>query len=129
MRDGGDVSDWEEKINRHTRELVQATIRAANQGPKPLPEDEVARLGVVIASERQLLIEAMGGLLREDDPEAAGTLGVAEFDAGFLYGIAFAQALDEAKVALNKIQRRRVLKIVKGNSRSESSDAADVAKD
>jgi hypothetical protein len=41
---------------------------------------------------------------------------VAAFDAGFLYGLAFARALDETKVALDRLQRKRVLKIVKGRS-------------
>jgi hypothetical protein len=40
---------------------------------------------------------------------------VAEFDAGFLYGLAFARALDDTKVALDRVRRGRVLKLVRGN--------------
>src|SRR5262245_45955298 len=104
------MSDWEDEVNRHAEELVQLTLKAADQGPDPLPEDELTNLGKVIATERQLLIDAMGGLLQDDDPEAAASPGVAEFDAGFLYGLAFARALDNARVALDRIQRGRVLK-------------------
>jgi hypothetical protein len=107
------MSDWEDDVNRHTAELVRLTLKAADQGPAPLPEDEVAKLGMVIATERQLLIDAMSGLLQDDEPEAAASPGVAEFDAGFLYGLAFARALDDAKVALSRVQRGRVLKLVK----------------
>jgi hypothetical protein len=110
------MSEWEDKVSRHTKQLVQLTLRAANQGPKPLPEDEVARLGAVIATERMLLVEATRGLLRDDDPEAASCPGVAEFDSGFLYGIAFGQALEEARVAIDRLQRGKVLKLVKGES-------------
>ena len=106
--------NWENEVNRHTDELVKLTLKAADQGPEPLPEDEVARLGMVIATERQLLIDAMSGLLQDDEPEAAASAGVAEFDAGFLYGLAFARALDEARIALDRAQRGRVLKLVKG---------------
>jgi len=109
------MSKWEEDANRHTAELVKLTLKAANQGDEPLPEDELARLGKVIATERQLLIDAMGGLLYYDEPEAAASPGVAEFDAGFMYGLAFARALDDAKVALDRVQRGRVLKLAKGN--------------
>jgi hypothetical protein len=109
------MSNWEDEINRHTAELVKLTLKAADQGPEPLPEDEVAKLGVVIATERQLLIDAMSGLLDEDEPEAAASPGVAEFDAGFLYGLAFASALDDAKVAIDRVRRGRVLKLAKGN--------------
>ena len=70
--------------------------------------------GVLIATERQLLIDAMSGLLEDDEPEAAASPGVAEFDAGFLYGLAFARALEEARVELNRVQRGRVLKLAKG---------------
>ena len=108
------MSNWDDEVNRHAAELVRLTVRAADQGPEPLPEDEVARLGMVIATERQLLIDAMSGLLDEEDPEAAASPGVAEFDAGFLYGLAFARALDDAKVALDRVRRGRILKIVKG---------------
>lgn len=108
------MSNWEDDVNRHTAELVRLTLKAADQGPEPLPEEEVANLGVVIATERQLLIDAMSGLLNEDEPEAASP-GVAEFDAGFLYGLAFARALDDARIALDRVRRGRVLKLVKGN--------------
>ncbi len=91
------MSNWEDEISRHTQELVKLTLRAADQGPEPLPEDEVAKLGMVIATERQLLIDAMSGLVGEDEPEAAASPGVAEFDAGFVYGLAFASALDDAE--------------------------------
>jgi hypothetical protein len=109
------MSDWEDEVNRHAAELVRLTLEAADQMPKSLPEDEVARLGVVIATERQLLIDAMSGLLHQDEPEAAASPGVAEFDAGFLYGLAFARALDDTKVALDRVRRGRVLKLVRGN--------------
>ena len=116
------MSDWEDQINRHTAELVKLTLKAADQGPEPLPEDELAKLGRVIATERQLLIDAMSGLLDEDEPEAAASPGVAEFDAGFLYGLAFAGALDDAKMALNRLRRGRVLKLVKGNDNKVAGD-------
>lgn len=109
------MSKWEDQVNHHAAELVRLTMKAADQGPDPLPEDEVARLGVVIATERQLLIDAMSELLQVDEPEAAGSPGVAEFDAGFLYGLAFARALDEARLALDRLQRSRVLKLAKGH--------------
>lgn len=109
------MSDWEDDVNRHTAELVRLTLKAADQGPEPLPEEEVANLGMVIATERQLLIDAMSGLLNEDEPEAAASPGVAEFDAGFLYGLAFARALDDARIALDRVRRGQVLKLVKGN--------------
>ena len=109
------MSDWEDKVNRHTAELVRLTMKAADHGPEPPPEDEVAKLGMVIATERQLLIDAMSGLLNDDEPEAAASPGVAEFDAGFLYGLAFARALDDARIELDRVQRGRVLKLVKGN--------------
>jgi hypothetical protein len=112
------MSKWEDEANRHSDELVKLTMKAANQGAEPLPEDELARLGTVIATERQLLIDAMSGLLQHDDPEAAASPGVAEFDAGFLYGLAFARALDEARIALDRVQRGRVLRLAKGNDRS-----------
>ena len=111
------MSKWEDDANRHAAELVKLTLEAADQGPEPLPEDELAKLGMVIATERQLLIDAMSGLLDEDEPEAAASPGVAEFDAGFLYGLAFARALDDAKVALYRLRRGRILKLAKGNSK------------
>jgi len=91
-------------------------LKAADQGPEPLPEDEVAQLGRMIATERQLLIDSMSELLHDDDTEAAASPGVAEFDAGFLYGLAFARALDDARLAMDRAQRGRVLKLAKGNS-------------
>jgi hypothetical protein len=111
------MSIWEDKVNRHAAELVRLTLKAADQGPEPLPEEEVAQLGVVIATERQLLIDAMGELLFDDEPEAAESPGVAEFDAGFLYGLVFARALDDARIALDSVRRGRVLKLAKGSSR------------
>jgi hypothetical protein len=112
------MSKWEDEANRHTAELVKLTLKAADQGPEPLPEDELASLGKVIATERQLLIDAISGLLYDDEPEAAASPGVAEFDAGFMYGLAFARALDEARIALDRVHRGRVLKLAKGNDRS-----------
>jgi hypothetical protein len=109
------MSNWEDDVNRHTAELVRLTLKAADQGPDPLPEEEVANLGMVIATERQLLIDAMSGLLAEDEPDAGASQGVAEFDAGFLYGLAFARALDDARIALDRMRRGQVLKFVKGN--------------
>jgi hypothetical protein len=114
------MNHWEDEVNRHTAELVRLTMRAADQGPEPLPEDELARLGMVIATERQLLIDAMSGLLQNDEPEAATSPGVAEFDAGFLYGLAFARALEDARLELDRVQRGKVLKIVKGRNTVES---------
>jgi hypothetical protein len=111
------MSNWEDDVNRHTAELVRLTLKAADQGQEPLPEDEVAQLGMVIATERQLLIDAMSGLLDETEPEAAASPGVAEFDAGFMYGLAFARALDDARVALDRVHRGQILKLVKGTPR------------
>jgi len=116
------MSNWEDEINRHAAELVRLTLKAADQGPQPLPEDEVAQLGVAIAIERQLLIDGMSGLLREDEPQAAASSGVAEFDAGFVYGLAFARALDDARMALDRLRRRRVLKLAKGNDNRVAGD-------
>ena len=107
------MSNWEEDANRHAAELVKLTLKAADQGAKPLPEDEVAKLGMLIATERQLLIDAISGLLEHDEPEAAASPGVAEFDAGFLYGLMFAQALDDAKLAIDRVRRGRILKFSK----------------
>jgi hypothetical protein len=105
------MSKWEDDAHRHAAELVRLTLKAADQGPEPLPEDEVAELGRMIATERQLLVDSISGLLDVDEPDAAAGAGVAEFDAGFLYGLAFARALDDAKVALDRIRRGRVLKM------------------
>jgi hypothetical protein len=122
------MSEWEDAVNHHAAELAKWTVKAADQGPDPLPEDEVVRLGVVIATERQLLIDAMGGLLLVDEPEAAAAPGVAEFDAGFMYGLAFARALEDARTAIERVKRGRVLRLAKGNSTPEGNvAAADVA--
>ena len=112
------MRNWEEEAQHHAAELVRLTLKAADQGPDPLPEDEVAKLGMVIATERQLLIDAMSGLLL-DDPEAAASPGVAEFDAGFLYGLVFARALDDARVALHRLKSGRVLKLARGSERKQ----------
>ena len=111
------MASWDDDVNRHTAELVKLTMKAADQGTEPLAEDELARLGKVIATERQLLIDAMSALLQHDEPEAAESPGVAAFDAGFVYGLAFARALDDAKVALDRVHRGRILKIA-GRKRS-----------
>ena len=108
------MSNWEDDVNRHTTELVRLTMKAADQGSDPLPEDEVAKLGKVIAIERQLLIDSMSALLQDDEPEAAASPGVAEFDAGFLYGLAFARALEDARMAIDRVHRGRLLKLAKG---------------
>jgi hypothetical protein len=108
------MSDLEDEVNRHATELARLTMKAADQGPNPLPEDQVAELGMWIATERQLLIDSMSALLYDDDPEAAASPGVAAFDAGFLYGLAFARALEEVKVALDRTKRGHILKLAKG---------------
>jgi hypothetical protein len=118
------MSRWEDDVNRHAAELVRLTLKAADQGPEPLPEDEVARLGKVIATERQLLIDAMSELLQHDEPEAAASPGVAEFDAGFLYGLAFARALEDARMALDRERRRRILRLAKGNANQVADNTA-----
>lgn len=110
------MSQWEDEVNRHATELARLTMTAADQGPEPLPEDELAQLGALIATERQLLIDTMSGLLDADEPGATGKPGVAEFDAGFLYGLAFARALDDAKVAIDRLRRGRILRLAKGNA-------------
>lgn len=106
------MANWDDEINRHTTELVKLTMKAADQGPTPLPEDELATLGMVIATERQLLIDSISARLDDEEPEAAASPGVAAFDAGFVYGLAFARALDDARVALDRVQRGRILKLV-----------------
>ena len=108
------MSNWDDAVNHHAAELAKWTMKVADQGPEPLPEDEVVRLGMIIATERQLLIDAMSGLLQTDEPEAAASPGVAEFDAGFMYGLAFARALDDARTALERVKRGRVLRLAKG---------------
>ena len=102
----------DDRVNRHASELVKLTMRAADQGPTPLPEDEVATLGQMIATERQLLIDAMSDLLSQDEPEASENPAVAAFDAGFVYGLAFAKALDDAKVAIDRARRGQILRLV-----------------
>ena len=113
LRNNEPMSEREDEVNRHAAELLRLTMKATEQGPEPLPEDEVAQLGRLIAIERHLLIDAMSGLLVEDDPDAAASPGVAEFDAGFVYGLAFARAIDDARVALDRVRRGRVLKLVR----------------
>ena len=117
--------NWEDKAHHHATELVRLTMKVADAGEEPLPEDEAAQLGKLIAIERQLLIDSMTGLLQLDDPEAASA-GVAEFDAGFLYGLAFAHALDDARIALDRLRRGRILKLAKGNSVSVASEEKPV---
>jgi hypothetical protein len=124
LRNNEPMSEREEQVNRHAAELLRLTLKATEQGPEPLPEDEVARLGRLIAIERHLLIDAMSGLLVEDDPEAAASPGVAEFDAGFVYGLAFARAIDDARIALDRVRRGRVLKLVRESGDSSSGDGA-----
>jgi hypothetical protein len=116
------MSTWEDEVNRHAADLVRLTMRVADQGPEPLPEDELASLGKVIALERQLLIDAMTGLLDEEEPEAASP-GVAEFDAGFVYGLAFARAIDDARVELDRVHRGRLLRLVRSHGREASPDS------
>jgi len=110
------MDNWDDEVNRHAAELARLTMKAADHGPEPLPEDEVAKLGMVIATERQLLIDAMSELLADDEPESAASPGVAEFDAGFLYGLAFARALEDARIELHRLRRRQLLKLVKGRT-------------
>jgi hypothetical protein len=43
---------------------------------------------------------------------------VAEFDAGFVYGLAFARAIDDARIAVDRVRRGRVLKFVKKDGSS-----------
>ena len=109
---GHAMSDFEDEIDRRTKNLVRLTNLAFNS-KKPLPEDELAKLGRDIATERQLLIDAMSDLLRAEDPEAAAQPGVAEFDAGFRYGLEFARAIEDARVVMERIRRSRLLKLVR----------------
>jgi hypothetical protein len=108
------MNNSDERVNRHATELARLTMKAADQGPEPLPEDEAAQLGQVIAIERQLLIDAMGDLLQFDEPTESVGVGVAEFDAGFAYGLAFARALDEARVEIDRVRRGKILRLAKG---------------
>ena len=105
-------NDPEDEVKRRTKNLVRLTNQAFS-ARKPLPEDELANLGREIATERQLLIDAIAALLRAEDPEAAAQPGVAEFDAGFRYGIEFAGAIDDAKVVIERARRGRLLKLVR----------------
>jgi len=108
------MTNWEERAHHHAAELARLTVQAADHSPQPLPEEEAAVLGTMISVERQLLIEAMTGLTGDDEPDSAAIPGVVEFDAGFLYGLAFARALDDAKVEIDRVRRRRILRLVKG---------------
>ena len=108
------MSDWEADITRHTAELVRLALAAGHE-PESLPEDEVARLGALIATERQCLIDAVFGFLQQEEPEAAERPGVAEFDAGFRYGLEFARAIQDTKLVLERLRRGRLLKLVRGS--------------
>ena len=108
------MSNSDERVNRHAAELARLTMQAADHGAEPLPEDEAANLGTMIAIERQLLIDAMGELLHTDEPTESMGAGVAEFDAGFAYGLAFARALDDARVEIDRVRRGRILRLAKG---------------
>jgi hypothetical protein len=114
------MSDWEDDINRHAAELVRLTLTVFDEGGRDsrLPEDELATLGRLIATERQLLIDAVGAQLREDDAEAVGRPGVAEFDAGFRYGLEFSRAIDDAKLVFERVRRGRLLKLVREADRT-----------
>ena len=106
------MSDWEDEIDLRTKNLVRLTNRAFNS-KAVLPEDELASLGRDIATERQLLIDAMGALLQAEDPEAAVQPGVAEFDAGFRYGLEFARAIEDTRGMMERLRRSRLLKLVR----------------
>ena len=108
------MNNSDERVNRHATELARLTMQAADQGPDPLPENEVAQLGQMIAIERQLLIDAIGELLQFDEPTESVAAGVAEFDAGFAYGLAFARALDDARMEIDRVRRGRILRLAKG---------------
>jgi hypothetical protein len=117
------MTDWEDEITRHTVELVNLTLVAADRTAGALPEDEVARLGVLIATARQLLVDAVSGLLREEEPEAAERPGVAEFDAGFRYGLEFARAIDDVRFVLERERRGRLLKLVRATDGRSPGDS------
>jgi len=102
----------EDEIDRRTKNLVRLT-NLVFDSKRPLPEDELAKIGREIAEERQCLIDAITAFLVQDDPEAAGRPGVAEFDAGFRYGLEFAGAIQDAKVALERTRRAKILKLVR----------------
>ena len=106
------MSDLDQDIKRHVTELVRLTMFAAD-ATEPLPEDELARLGMLIATERQLLIDGISLWLAEEEPDEAASPGVAEFDAGFCYGLEFARAIDDTRVAIEGVRRGRLLKLVR----------------
>jgi hypothetical protein len=108
------MSNREDDIDRHTKKLVRLTTKAFNS-KKPLPEDALARLGQEIALTRQLLIDEIYASFEEDEPDAARP-GVAEFDAGFRYGLEFARAIDEARIVIERSRRRRILKLVRSDT-------------
>jgi hypothetical protein len=116
------MSNSDERVNRHAAELARLTMNAADQGEEPLPEQELADLGKLIAIERQLLIDAMGELLLYDEPTESMGAGVAEFDAGFAYGLAFARALDDAKLEIGRVRRGRILRLAKGRQTATAED-------
>jgi len=106
------MSDGEDDIDRHAKELVRLTKRVFDSKDL-LPEDELAALGQAIAFERQLLIDAIGALLRDEEPDSAACPGVAEFDAGFRFGLEFSRAIDDAKVVMERVRRGRLLRLVR----------------
>lgn len=108
----------DDDITRHAAELVRLTRAAFDHQAREhvLPEDELATLGMLIATERQLLIDAVGALLQADEGEAAAP-GVAEFDAGFRYGLEFARAIDDTRVAFERVRRGQLLRLVRGSDR------------
>ena len=114
------MSDREDDVNRHTLELVRLTLSVFDQAGEEgrRPEDELATLGMLIATERQLLIDAISALLRDEEPDAARRAGVAEFDAGFRYGLEFARAIDDARLVFERARRGRLLKLVRGTDRT-----------
>jgi hypothetical protein len=118
--DNEGMSHWDDEVNHHAAELTRLTMKAADQ--EHLPENELAQLGKVIATERQLLIDAISQLLEVDEPEAAGGPGVAEFDAGFVYGLSFAQAIADTKPALDRVRRGRLLRLVRNRETSAEHD-------
>ena len=97
------MSDWEENANRHAAELVRLTLKAAYQGAKPLPEDELAKLGMLIATERQLLIDSISGLLQHDEPEAADPLQTVREVKAFIKQVGGAEIAQKVAVALEGV--------------------------
>jgi hypothetical protein len=118
--DNEGMSHWDDAVNHHAAELTRLTMKAADE---LLPENELAQLGKVIATERHLLIEAIGQVLEVEEPEVVGKPGVAEFDAGFVYGMSFAQAIADTKAALDRIRRGRILKLVWNSERAAGHGA------